>query len=97
MAVLSDEKNGVIKKGKPDASSFVTDLLAPGGAMGEAFDEIAPDSGGLTRRQIAINWITAGCLLPVSNARRGARFTLANRPDPRAYPRSWVNGNGAAH
>ena len=97
MAALSSEDNHLIAKGAPDASPFVTQLLAPSGAMGQAFDEIAAHSGGLTHRQVAINWIAAGCPLPESNKQLGTRFTLGRRPNPNAYPRSVVRGNGAAH
>jgi hypothetical protein len=97
MVALSNPDNRLVAKGDPDSSPFVTNLLAPDGAMGRAFDEIAPGSGGLTHRQVAIGWIKAGCPLPKLNTTLGTRFTLANHPDPEVYPRSRVYGNGAAH
>jgi hypothetical protein len=97
MAALSSPDNHLITRGDPDASPFVTGLLAPSGAMGRAFNQIAARSGGLTRRQITINWILADCPLPTLNNRQGMRFSLGNPPDPAVYPRAEVGGNGAAH
>lgn len=97
MQALANPDNKLITAGKPGASTFVNNLLAPNGPMGQAFDEIAPHSGGATHRQVTIDWITAGCPLPQLNANRGARVTSDIHPDTGVYPRARLRGNGAAH
>src|SRR5262249_53871113 len=64
MAALSLPENGWIVKGDPENSLFVTELLAPAHPMGRAFTRVAPGSGGMTWREIAIAWIRGGCVLP---------------------------------
>jgi hypothetical protein len=97
MEALSDQENGWIQKGEPDGSPFVTKLLAPSGAMGAAFEEIAPNSGGLTRRQVVIAWIQKKCKIPMLNTQLGQRYFMASLPNTAVYPRGRIRGNGAAH
>lgn len=97
MKAISDPDNKLVIKGDPSTSPFVTTLLAPNGTMGQAFEEIAPHSGGATHRQVTIDWITAGCPLPQLNTERGKRVTADLLPDPALYPRARLRGNGAAH
>ncbi|AUT58011.1 LodA/GoxA family CTQ-dependent oxidase [Paraburkholderia caribensis] len=97
MKAISDPVNELITKGDPSASPFVTSLLAPNGAMGQAFDEVAPHSGGVTHRQLTIEWITAGCPLPQLNTDRGRRITADVHSNPEVYPRARLRGNGVAH
>jgi len=97
MAALADPQNELIVPGNPDASRFVTALLGPAGAMGAAFDEIAPDSGGLTHRAVTIKWISEGCKLPQSNQTAGKRHIVGSKLPGAVYPRLRLAGNGAAH
>ncbi|MBB5402656.1 LodA/GoxA family CTQ-dependent oxidase [Paraburkholderia youngii] len=97
MKAISDPENGLVTKGDPSASPFVNSLLAPNGAMGQAFDEIAPRSGGVTHRQVTIDWIAAGCSLPELNTERGKRLTADVAINPALYPRARLRGNGAPH
>jgi hypothetical protein len=98
MQALSDESNGWITKGNADASPFITSLLAANNPMGLVFSEIAANSGGLTHRQIAVDWVAKGCPLPDLDGPVGARRTLMSAPLPRnVFPRRRIRGQGAAH
>ncbi|WP_277182999.1 LodA/GoxA family CTQ-dependent oxidase [Caballeronia sp. BR00000012568055] len=98
MQALSSAENGWITKGDADASPFVTQLLSSASPMGVVFNEIAANSGGLTHRQIAIDWIKKGCPMPDLNEAIGVRHTLARAPAPRnVFPRRRIRGQGAAH
>jgi len=61
MKALIYEKNNLIVPHDPDSSIFVTQLIAPSNAMGQAFSFAIPKTGGLTGREIVIKWINEGC------------------------------------
>lgn len=78
MAALRYGKNGFIIPYDPDNSIFVTQLIAPANAMGQAFNYVIPGTGKLTGpddqsgpavvkdqtgREVVINWINDGCPL----------------------------------
>lgn len=77
LEALAWPDNGWVTPGDPDASPFVTERLASANPMGEAFEGPIPGvaepagpgkeaEGGrnLTGKQIAIDWIRAGCEIP---------------------------------
>jgi hypothetical protein len=63
MEALAYEKNKLIVPNDPDNSIFVTQLISPTNAMGQAFDSVIPGTAGLTGRKIVIDWIDKGCPL----------------------------------
>jgi hypothetical protein len=98
MHALADPDNGWIEPGRPERSPFVNDLLAASNAMGRTFDE-RQGTTGLTRREIAVQWIKLGCPVPGLSTQGGAK-RLNQFAAPRAgslYPRPRIFGNGAAH
>jgi hypothetical protein len=113
LSVLSDPANGWIVKGDSGRSRFVTELLSSNNAMSSAFNGSAPNSGGKTWKQIAIDWIDHGCPLPVEPARatkpfvrsaealgrrRLGRLTLTSPQSVvDAHPRGRVLGMGCVH
>ena len=97
MRALSDERSGVILKGDPEHSVFITQLLAPSNTMGRAFAEPAAGMGGLTWRDVAYNWIKAGCPIPSEAVADGkvARVLLTSSQAIRAAAKIW--GMGTVH
>ncbi|GGV24564.1 hypothetical protein GCM10010495_45210 [Kitasatospora herbaricolor] len=63
LAAVAHPDNRLVTPGRPEQSRFVTDLLAPSGSMGRAFRTEVPGTGK-DGREIAMEWITAGCPLP---------------------------------
>lgn len=98
MAVLADPANGWIVPGDPASSNFVNVLLSSANAMGRAFDETQGKTG-LSRREIAVQWIAEGCRLPELSTEGGAkRYNVFSTPQKRSlYPRPRVFGMGASH
>ncbi|MBI3653663.1 MAG: iron-containing redox enzyme family protein [Acidobacteria bacterium] len=99
MSALSNERNGIIVKGNPDQSIFITQLLAPSNTMGQAFAGAAsPDTGYATWFDIAVAWIKTGCQLPEVQEGKVPRVMLASSEalhDPAASKKIW--GMGAVH
>ncbi|MFC9330739.1 LodA/GoxA family CTQ-dependent oxidase [Kitasatospora sp. NPDC057015] len=91
LAAISHPDNRLITPGRPEQSSFVTDLLSPGGSMGRAFEAVVPGTGK-SGREIAVEWITAGCPLPDLSAPQ-ARVLLST---PFPVPAVGGAGVGAA-
>lgn len=81
--------------------------------MSEAFDEIGPNTGGKTWRQIATDWIDKGCPLPSTLVQPEvtletapehlgrpaiSRLTLtSSQAEVDAHPRRRVLGMGVVH
>jgi hypothetical protein len=99
MRALANPDNIWIIPGQPDKSPFVTDLLAPAGAMGSAFDTAVRSANNLTRRQIAIGWIEQGCPIPAEHTEgRKRRYRLWSPPPTGSlYPLPRVRGMGTVH
>lgn len=66
MQALSSPTNDVITVGSPEQSMYFTVLIAPTGPMGSVFDLEAQSSPGVSRRQVVLEWISAGCPLPTA-------------------------------
>ena len=100
MQALADPANGWIEPGQPARSPFVNDLLAGANAMGRAFNEQQGETG-LSRREIAVQWITLGCPMPqlAAGAPGGVRrLNQFAAPQPGSvFPRPRIWGMGAAH
>lgn len=75
LEALAWPDNKIIQPGNPDASYFVTQLIAPAGPMGQAFADVVPGLGGRTGSAVAIAWIKDGCPLP-PKAKAGGLRTL---------------------
>lgn len=99
MQALAHPDNHWIIPGAPDRSPFVTDLLATSQPMGEAFDTVVPEANHLTRRQIAIAWIQAGCPIPALHTEgRKRRYRLWSPPPAGSlYPSPRIRGMGTVH
>lgn len=99
MQALANADNPWIRAGAPDQSPFVTQLLAPGGAMGDAFDTVVPAANNLTRRQIAIEWIRLGCPIPALHTEgKRRRYRLWSPPPSGSlFPVPKVRGMGSVH
>jgi hypothetical protein len=80
MKALSDPANGWISKGDSARSRFITDLLDDPNPnlMKQAFQDTSADAGGKTWRDVAAEWIDAGCPLP----------SEPEQPHARAFARS---------
>jgi hypothetical protein len=66
MAALRYKKNNLITPYDPDNSVFITRLIAPENAMGQAYSFVIPGTGNQTGRDIVINWINDGCPLQIA-------------------------------
>jgi hypothetical protein len=99
MQALANADNPWIRAGDPDQSPFVTQLLAPGGPMGDAFDTVVPAANDLTRRQIAIEWIRLGCPIPALHTEgKRRRYRLWSPPPGGSlYPVPRIRGMGTVH
>lgn len=108
MAALANPNNGFITPGNSATSRFVTALIQGNGAMARAFQGVAPNSGGLTWRQVATQWIDAGCPPLAAPRLRAAqmggpvgpavRLSLtASRSVVDTHPRARVQGMGVVH
>jgi hypothetical protein len=81
MTVLSDPANGWIVKGSSANSRFVTELLGTDNPMSRAFEGSAgPAGGNKTWKQIAVDWIDKGCLLPAAAPAAPLHVALAKTP-----------------
>jgi len=98
MAALADPQNGWIVSGNPGASRFVSELIAPNNAMGYAFEQSPPGTGGKTCRALAVTWIANGCPLPPLPAPQEASLRL-NSPRKRfeRHSTGMITGMGAVH
>src|SRR4029079_5007865 len=56
MRALSFEENGWIKKYDAAQSPLITDMLSGTGDMAVAFQDIEPDTGGRTYKEIIVMW-----------------------------------------
>lgn len=81
MTVLSDPANGWIVKGSSANSRFVTELLGTENPMSRAFEGSGgPATGNKTWRQVAVDWIDKGCLLPAATPPAVAHVAIAKTP-----------------
>jgi len=109
MAVLADPKNNLVVPGNAAKSKFITQVLGVQNAMTVAFTTVAPNTGGMTWKEIVGNWIDKGCPLPALPARARARavgaptgpavrLTLTSSESTvAAHPRGRVQGMGVVH
>lgn len=106
MAVLSDPNNKLVIPGNSIKSPFIFKVLGANNAMATAFSAVAPNTGGKTWKQIATNWIDAGCPLPMARQRLRARGLALNSsrlsltaPNSAldAHTRGRVQGMGVVH
>ena len=114
MSVLSDPANGWIVKGSSANSRFVSQLLGTDNPMSRAFDGSAGAvAGNRTWKQIAVDWIEKGCLLPpapaaphqafartpahVGRAVRRRLTLTSSVSEVAAHPRRRVLGMGVVH
>jgi len=77
-------------------SKFVTVVLAKHNAMTEAFDEVAPDTGGRTYRQVLIWWIEDGCPNPSTMSKNSLKLESV-RGAFASHHLGKILGNGACH
>lgn len=61
MRALSFEENGWIKKYDAAQSPLITDILSGTGDMAVAFQDIEPNTGGKTYKEVIVMWIDYGC------------------------------------
>ncbi|XUL87631.1 LodA/GoxA family CTQ-dependent oxidase [Streptomyces galilaeus] len=99
LAALAHPDNQLVSPGHPEESRFVDDLIAPAKAMGAAFETVVPRTGK-TGRDIAVDWITAGC--PVPDPAPTAGPLLLDAPGAVASDRTEVSapvihGMGVVH
>jgi hypothetical protein len=81
MTVLSDPANGWIVKGSSANSRFVTELLGTQNPMSRAFEGSGgPATGNKTWKQVAVDWIDKGCLLPAAPPPAVAHVAIAKTP-----------------
>lgn len=107
MAVLADPRNQLIVPGNSVQSPFIFKVLGANNAMTRAFDAVAPNSGGKTWKQIAAEWIDAGCPLSAAAQRQrklegtltaASRLALTSPSSALdAHPRGKVQGMGVVH
>ena len=96
MRALADPKNDWIRPGAPDESPFVTDLLRGANAMAAALAAAAPDAGGSTWVDVAVEWIAQGCPIPDDEAVRP--LSLLSPPERlAAHPTGNIHGSGSVH
>jgi hypothetical protein len=76
MQALANEANGWVVRGNAGASRFVTQLLSGDHPMANALGTALPALGNKTGRQVAIDWINAGCPLPAGGQPHLAARTL---------------------
>jgi hypothetical protein len=108
MRAISFERNGWITKGNSADSPIVTNMASGNGEMAQAFRNIVPDSGGLTYKEVLINWIDQGCetemgkpkimaARAVSAVGRETAAALAVQGDVAPAKRKKLFGNGLVH
>jgi hypothetical protein len=98
MTALAGDTSGWVVSGDPAASLFVTQLLQETTDMGQAFNSVIPGTGGRNGREIALEWIKAGCPLPPPRPIKTRRLWMHI---PHAYyeghPSGRIFGMGAVH
>lgn len=106
MAVLSDPNNKLIVPGNSTKSTFIFKLLGGKNDMADAFAAVAPNTGGKTWKQVAADWVDAGCPLPAARLRKRAlggaldtsRLALtATHSAVDGHQRGRVQGMGVVH
>jgi hypothetical protein len=75
MSVLSDPANGWIVRKDSAHSPLLTQILSLDNPMSQAFQGVAPNSGGKTWKDVLIAWIDADC--PVSKPTAQGALTAA--------------------
>ncbi|MFJ8016735.1 LodA/GoxA family CTQ-dependent oxidase [Streptomyces sp. NPDC096339] len=102
LAAIAHPNNGLVQPGQPQESVFVTDLISPSNGMGRAFDAVVPGTSR-TGREIAVEWINAGCPLPDLTPPQ-ARVMLSALTSPEVaevgvggISRPKIHGMGAVH
>jgi len=96
MQALADPANGWIIPGNPDGSRFMTQLVDSTNTMGWAFVQPAPMGGG-SCRDVARNWIAAGCPLPPEKAFIPQLRMNAPPPVWDGHPTGKLMGMGTVH
>lgn len=97
MRALADVDSGWVTKGDPAASPLVADMMRGSNLMGKALDRRFPGINNRIGRQIAIEWIRAGCPIP-GDAKAVPRQNLAAPLKPLG-PNLFMHtlGMGAVH
>ncbi|HTU45743.1 MAG TPA: LodA/GoxA family CTQ-dependent oxidase [Bryobacteraceae bacterium] len=87
--------NGLIVPGNPEASNYITELIAPTGPMGPVFNTDAEPPNSGTCREVAVRWVKSGCplvdVLPLT-LRLNALGSKRDR-----HPTGKILGMGAIH
>jgi len=78
MAALANEDNGWVVRGDAGSSRFVTELASGNHPMAQALADAAPGTSHKTWRNIAVDWINAGCPVPTQG------FVKSVRPERRS-------------
>lgn len=98
MRALRNPDNGLITPGDPTKGKFVTEFLAPARPMGAMFANTVVGTGGLTGREIVIDWITAGCPAPEPiDDLPSLTWLSVTQEDWDAHPDQRIMGMGAIH
>ena len=97
LAALANPASNVVVSGDSAASVFVTQWIAPSGAMGDVFDQPVTGFEHTTCRDAAIAWIDAGCPIPHAlDSFLALRLnSLAEFAD--ASPVARIHGMGTVH
>jgi len=78
MAALANEDNGWVVRGNAGSSRFITELASGNHPMAQALADAAPGTSHKTWRNIAVDWINAGCPVPTQG------FVTSIRPERRS-------------
>jgi hypothetical protein len=95
LEALSAPINGLIRRGDPSSSRFLTELIAPAGPMGSVFGLPAalPNTGSC--RDVVNRWITAGC--PLTSAETFQLRLNTPRAKRDLHPTGRIRGMGNVH
>jgi hypothetical protein len=98
LEALAWPDNGWVIPGEPNSSPFVTDRLSPAKPMGKAFAGIVAGLDGRTGKEVAIDWIEAGCPVPPPVDGPLENLWLASSADVwSTHTTGQVLGMGAVH
>ncbi|HTI68369.1 MAG TPA: iron-containing redox enzyme family protein, partial [Candidatus Limnocylindria bacterium] len=97
MRALKHPANGWIVPHSVVASPFVTSLLAGTNAMAVAFQDMMPDSSGMTYKEVIVKWIEKGCRTePLVKSTLRSAVDMENRIIP-SKPLRKIWGQGRVH
>jgi len=97
MHALANEENGWIKRGFPDQSLLVTQLLQESTSMGAAFSRVIADTGGKIGRQITIEWIESLAPSERTSEHDNGRLWLTSHARIAPGTRPIIPGQGTIH